>query len=491
MSASLAVVVVALGLISYFARAKDTANTGSNMKSVRTYLKFSHKIDPAHIVTMADLQISMALSTPLVTFNAERQVVAGLAEKWAILPPRQIKFTLRDGLKWSDSSPIKADEYQAALERARSLYGGDLKALFDLVEKIEATDDRTLVFTTKSDVAESGILLKLTEPMYGLLALKDGNLDLSKSAGPFVVKDEWADELILSANPTWYAFDKAMPKTIEIRRPKDGQVTIESFEKDDWANLISATSIMAKETREQLDQLGYKIRQRSLDKAYGIFASKRFLEAGGSALLKNIAAKIDRAALMREFSGYADAEQFFPRGYILYSQKTPNVESATWRGGRPISVVTFWGTKPDAMTEALSKQISAVSEGTVEMTMPPLTQLNEVLQKGDFDILTMSLAVADPNFEGAMSFFIERHPPMIQSMAGKHDFAAQMRAARGLPTSEARAARMREIMIAAQEAGHFIPLFHFSSLAIAKPELDLSGIPNSDETVLFSKVRIK
>ena len=50
---------------------------------------------------------------------------------------------------------------------------------------------------------------------------------------------------------------------------------------------------------------------------------------------------------------------------------------------------------------------------------------------------------------------------------------------------------MREIIIHAQEAGHVLPLFHFSSLAIAKPGVNISKIPNSDETVLFSKVRMR
>ncbi|MEK6773592.1 MAG: hypothetical protein AABY64_06610 [Bdellovibrionota bacterium] len=90
-----------------------------------------------------------------------------------------------------------------------------------------------------------------------------------------------------------------------------------------------------------------------------------------------------------------------------------------------------------------------------------------------------------------MSFFIERDPPFISSTLTPNDFSAQMTKARSLPTLKERAAKMREIIIAAQEAGHVLPLFHFSSLAIAKPGIDLSEVPNSDETVLFSKVRMR
>lgn len=135
-------------------------------KSVRTYMNFAKEVDPAHILSMADLELSIALSTPLVVFNNERQVVSGLAETWTILPPDRVSFTLRKNLRWSDGSQVKAAEYKAALERAKRLYGNDLKALFEAVTKIEAPDERTLVFVTKGAATESGLLLKLTEPMY-------------------------------------------------------------------------------------------------------------------------------------------------------------------------------------------------------------------------------------------------------------------------------------------------------------------------------------
>ena len=461
------------------------------MKSVKTYLSFSKKIDPASIVTMADLEISTALSSPLVEFNSERQVVSALAERWTVLPPNQMKFILRSGLKWSDGKPVTAEEYKTALERAKKLHGGDLKALFDMVEKIEATDERTLTFTTKQDVVKSGLLLKLTEPMYGLLAVKGGNLDLSKSAGPYVLKEEWEDELVFTANPNWYSHTREMPQTVEIRRPKDGQGSVFTFEKDDWANLISTSSLMSSETRNHLTALGYKTWQRSLDKVYGLFASKRLLKAGGAPLLKTLSTRLDRQSLMKGISGFSDAEQFFPRGYVLYSSEQPKIEPAKWTGKGPVQLTMFSSPTLESMNNDLTQQLSKLAGTKANLDLPPITKLDEITKEGNFDILALSFAVADPSFEGAMSFFIERDPPMIQSMPGEFDFAAQLRQARALSTSEERANSMRKIIIAAQEAGHFVPLFHFSSLAIGKPGIDLSLIPNSDEVVPFSKVRFK
>ncbi|MGZ3806365.1 MAG: ABC transporter substrate-binding protein, partial [Pseudobdellovibrionaceae bacterium] len=133
------------------------------MKSVKTYMNFPNEIDPAHILSMADLELSIALASPLVTFDQERQITAALAEKWEIIPPKTIQFKLRKNLVWSDGTPIHAEHFKLALERAKKAYPADLKALFDSVESISAPDSVTLKITTISDIQKSGILLKLTE----------------------------------------------------------------------------------------------------------------------------------------------------------------------------------------------------------------------------------------------------------------------------------------------------------------------------------------
>lgn len=461
-------------------------------KSVRTYMNFAKEIDPAHILTMADLEISIALSTPLVVFNNERQVVSGLAEAWSILPPDRVSFTLRKGLRWSDGSPVTAAEYKTALERAKGLYANDLKALFDSITRIEAPDARTLVFVTKGAASESGLLLKLTEPMYGLLAMKDGSLDLTKSVGPFFIKEQGGDALTLEANKNWYAYTKEMPALVEIKRPRDGVDLMASFDKDDWPNLTSGSSLMPMDTFDHLKKNGFKTWQRTLDKVYSLYPSKRFLKNGGANFIKLLAKKVECSSLLKGLTGYAEADQFFPRGYELYSSQHPETHAPVqWRSKKPVVVLLLDTPVLAGMRDELAKSIAVASGQPAKIEVISTGKLNERMKRGDFDILGVQIAVADPNFEGAMSFFIEKDPPFIPSGEGAEDFAAQLRLARGLPTSTERAARMREIIIRAQETGHVLPVFHFSSLAIAKPGVDLSEIPNSDETILFSKVRMR
>ncbi len=462
------------------------------MKSVRTYMNFPKEIDPAHILSMADLELSVALASPLVTFDQERQITSALAEKWEIIPPKTIQFKLRKNLVWSDGTPILAEHFKLSLERARLSYPHDLKALFETIESISVADSTTLRITTTTDIQKSGILLKLTEPMYSLLSVKNGKIDLSKTSGPFLISQQTDNEVILKANAHWYSYNEKMPQEVIARRiPKDTDL-VEHFQKDDWANLVSGSSLMQTSTLQNLEKAGFKTWQRSLDKVFSLYPSKTFLKNNGAKVLTAIATKIDYDQMMAGMSGYTRAEQFFPRGYELWSSTAPKIpvpDSIPKLG--TLKIIIPLTTYATSLKEKLGAAIARATNIKPEVEIVPLSSLNDRMKLGDYDLLATGLAVADPNFEGAMSFFIERDPAFIPSADSPNDFSSQLRTARGLPTSKDRAIKMKEIVLKAQEAGHVLPLFHFSSLAIAKPGIDLSQVPNSDETVLFSKVRVQ
>jgi hypothetical protein len=62
--------------------------------------------------------------------------------------------------------------------------------------------------------------------------------------------------------------------------------------------------------------------------------------------------------------------------------------------------------------------------------------------------------------------------------------------ARGLE-EKFRNAEYRRVFTEATNAGCVLPLFHFSSIVIARDGIDLSGVPTTDETVAFAKIRFK
>lgn len=454
-------------------------------------MMYPDQIDPAHVLTMPELELSNALSSTLVIFNESREIVSALAERWES-SGTQLKFTFRPGLKWSTGEAIRAEEFKSSLDRARSLYGDELQALFNEVEKIEAPDDRTIVFIPKKGASVHSILQKLTEPMYGLVtAKKDKTPDLTRSSGPYSLASATKEQLVLKRNSNWFGFNSKMAPEVHLRPPSQNVNQVESFASDPWANFVVGSSIQRQATRDQFTKAGYGIWERTLDKLFAIYPSKQFVANGGDQLMKKLNAALKPDAFMVGLSGYTEADQFYPRGYILWERerkKDGDIELP--RKFKTLRMIIPSSYKALNIKESLPKAIEKLTGTKVEAEYVALSDLESYMKKQDYDLLATGMAIADPNFEGAVSYFIERDPPFIPSTP-TNDLSKKVAAARTESNMDDRASSFRTIISEAQRVGHVAPLYHFSSFSVAKPELDLSGVPSGDETILFSKVRMK
>lgn len=454
-------------------------------------MDYPKAVDPAHILTMTDLDLSIALGSTLVTYNDSRELVSGLAERW-VVSSETIVFFLRPDLKWSDGSHATAKQYEASLKRAQKLYGTDLRALFDSIESFSAVDDQALAFRLRPGTTPQSLIMKLTEPMYALIATtSNGSLDLTKSTGAYSLEKIDDQLLRLKANPNWFARTGHEPEAVEIKRPVSGGRAIEEFASDTWANLISGNSIQRQSTLDEFKQKKFGIWSRKLDKLFALYPTRAFIERGGDKFIRKLKGETATNALMSGLAGYTPAEQFFPRGYPIWSPEKPKANPSEFTPHGPIKILIPSTYSYLPVVERLPKILESQTGAKVVIEAIPLQDINDRMKKKDYDILATGLAVADPNFEGAVSFFIEREPPFISSGSGSLNFAERVKKARSLPTLEDRASAMRAVFADAQAAGYFLPLFHSSSFAVVKPEADLSQVPDTLETIIFSKVRMK
>lgn len=127
------------------------------MKEVRTYMPFNYPVDPARIVIIPDMDLSYGLASTLVEWSATKQITAGLASRWEITGEKTYKFTLRDGAKWSDGSPITAQDVKRSFERSFREYPADLRSLLNIVERIEAPSERVLEIQLKMPAKDSNL----------------------------------------------------------------------------------------------------------------------------------------------------------------------------------------------------------------------------------------------------------------------------------------------------------------------------------------------
>lgn len=465
---------------------------------IRTYMSFGLPIDPANIRTLVDLDLSYALASTLVDWNESKEPIAGLAESWTYTSEKEVAFRLRADSKWSDGTKLTAQNVISSFERAEHVHRESLKSLFDLVQKIEVKDDLTIVFKLNVAGENSGLIRKLTEPMYGVLALKkDGSVDFSKSSGPYSLKASSDKELSLGQNSLWYKKVPAMAELVTIRPPPKGEELQKSFLNDDWINLLTSSSLTPENTHKKFVEAHYTIWSRSLDKIFHLSPSSRLANNEGRQLVRTLNSKMNRKTLTDGIIGFNLADQFFPSGYVLFNpefQKSLGSSDVPQKyKSKPLEILGIDTRVSESLRKNLAEAIKNVTGAEPVFKIVPLSEFEAARVAGNYDLVAASLPVNDPNIEGAIGFFFGLTPPIIPDAAeaGAKAFSKRVQNAKLLKNQPERNLEYRKIFSEATNEGSILPLFHFSTVVVAKKGIDLSHVPTTDETVAFSKIRFK
>ncbi len=465
--------------------------------TIKTYMSFAYPVDPANVKTLVDLDISYALSTTLVDWNDSRNLSAGLAKQVESPNINELHLQLRPEAKWSDGSPVTAKQVIRSFDHAKSLHDEAMKGLFEMLTSLEAKGDRTLVFKLNRPVAQSQILHKLTEPVYGVVfAGENARMDLTKTTGPFTLKSSSQQELVLAINSHWYGFDLAMAKEVIIRQPVNrAKGEEEGFADDPWPNLTTASSLMSVASENSFKKQSYSIWNRNLDRLFFLSPSERLRTAQGRHLIGVLGSKLDRNQLLKGLGGYRLSEQFFPPGYVIFDpefkKSGESTEVPEEFKKKPLQLLAAEGRVGKVLQENIIAAVKSVTGVAPQFTIVPLNKVAAALTAGQYDVAVLTVAVNDPNVEGPVSFLFGMSPPLIaNSDAQKGNFKEQVVKARG-QDEKIRNSEYRRIFSQATNEGCVLPLFHFSSIAIAREGIDLSKIPTTDETVAFAKIRFK
>lgn len=465
-------------------------------KIIRTYMQYGLPIDPANVRTLVDLDLSYALGTTLVGWSPTRELVSALAESWQTTGEKEITFKIKSS-KWSDGKPVMADQVVKALLRAKKDHGDSLKTLYDYVVSIESKGTDNVIFKLNVPAATSGVVRKLTEPMYSVVALKDdGTVDLSKSTGPYLLKSVSESQIDLAVNKNWIFNRANMPEVVQIRRPPRGEELQDAFLEDSWANLLSSSSLISEKTNDRYKQAKYQVWHRTLDKVFLFGPSPRLANAGGQDLLQFMNQHLDKSVLTKGLSGFNSTEQFFPQGYVLFDPEFPKKKleakiPASYKK-KPLEILAADSRVGETLRTNIKLAIKGATGVEPVFKLVSLSEFETARAAGKYDLLAGALPINDPNVEGFMGFVFGLTPPIIPNAGeGKKDFQARIKTARATPDQLERNLEYRRIFTESVQEGCVLPLFHYSTIVIAKEGIDLSQIPTTDETVAFSKVQFK
>src|SRR5215211_2520463 len=180
-------------------------------------------LDPAKASDLQGFTVIAFLYGGLVKLDEQLQVVPSLAEEWSVSDDSlTYTFTLRDGIAFSDGTPITADDvvwtfnhaldpttggwtgayYFTLIEGADEVAAGDAKE----VSGVKKIDDKTVAITIKEPAAYFlSSLVAGPSKILAKAAAADPTNEGKVTSGPFVVQT-WnhGQSLDLVPNPSFY-----------------------------------------------------------------------------------------------------------------------------------------------------------------------------------------------------------------------------------------------------------------------------------------------
>lgn len=209
--------VVALAIV---AAAATSALAAGTLKIGRQ--QDSTTLDPIFTIQNADIWVMNNMNSLLVRVNRDgTDVEPDLAESWDISEDGlTYTFHLRDGLKFSDGSPLKASDVKFSLERLRDVEGSIMAGMFSVIAGIQTPDDRTVVVTLneQSAPAMAGFAM-FSAAVLPEKAVMEAGEDFGNNpvgAGAFML-DEWrrGEYLRLVKNPNYWEADRVKLDAVE------------------------------------------------------------------------------------------------------------------------------------------------------------------------------------------------------------------------------------------------------------------------------------
>jgi peptide/nickel transport system substrate-binding protein len=132
-----------------------------------------------------------------------------------------VKFKLRPGLKWSDGSPLTADDSVYSFEVAKALFPDVRSDLISRTQSYQALDDLTVQWEGIPGDYDPEYALNFFTPLprhaWGAIAPQDlASAEISSRRplgwGPYQI-DEWTpgDHITLSKNPAYFRLEEGLP----------------------------------------------------------------------------------------------------------------------------------------------------------------------------------------------------------------------------------------------------------------------------------------
>lgn len=274
-------------------------------------------IDPYVANSFAGQNIIVQIYESLLTKSDDGELQPGLAETWEQVDPTTYRFTLREGVQFSDGSPLTVEDVVFSFETMRDEGAGQASYLTAL-DTVRALDDRTVEFSLSEPsrtflnvVAAEALAVIVSKDWYtSTPPAKRERTALGTGAFELV---SWEDQVVLSLRRNEHYWNAPYPYLdgIDFRILPDDQSRLAALRQGTVDAIWLGDQQLAEQVMGEGFQVGQNAQTRNLtlylDATTGPLANTQFRQAVSLALDR------DQLAELAAY-GYAQPSLMVPVG---------------------------------------------------------------------------------------------------------------------------------------------------------------------------------
>lgn len=398
-------------------------------------------LDPTVAIDQQSIQVLSQIMEPLFKANAEAEVEPCLALRAEPAEDdRSWTIDLRKGVKFSDGTPMTAEDVVFSIEAARNSVNWG--SLFEAFQQVKATSPSTVLITTKEPVPAMEAILSSystvvvpkdyggkTEKQFAQEPLGTGPYELGR----------WdrGQSLSLTKNPGYWESDRPFLDEIVIKAVPDDSSRVAQIHGGDLEAIEKAPFAQLKELETSPDlvveaeQFGFS-RYLALNSRGKLFGDERIREAINIAIDRNAVVetamrgygKLGAAFLAPEIP-YHDSELTPPKQDIARAKQLV-AEAKKDGASTSFTILTAAGAAYDNLSSQIIQQDLEEAGFTIELQPLDESALYEKLGTGDFEAALGGLGpgILDPSentafYIGTEAYFTGADTTQVAKLAAE------------------------------------------------------------------------
>jgi len=479
---------------------------GKTFPEIRLYNDFNLPLDPSTLFSMSEYNLSLCIFSTIFEMGSSSIPESHVLESWRFNAAGSFyDFIIKKNVLWSDLKPLTAADLKESIVRLKSVAPSHYHSIMSLVAKKEV-NERGILEDGLEIVSDSHLRIYVSKPKPDLFARLTGvfipiirndlldpkNLRVTRhdvTLAPYAVDYSVTNknQLFLKKNTVYFKTSESMANIIEMRPYKDRNPKAEDvLDVSTWPNLILDRSFTSELAWQRLKSQKMPIWTRPVDRVLYIYPTKH---AHDREDILATSRWLGRQLTVNpiEFSDYPGikpARSLQPKGFFLYDAINFDEGSAP-KSTKIYNIAIANSQIPGKflIDEFGKRGLKARFEQF------PVTKMKEVLDYKRFDFVVASVGAADPDPVTWLSLILGGDLTFIADY--ERVYRKEFESIKSEKDASDRVSRLRALIRKAGERGLYIPLAHFSSIATATPDLDLSLITEADETVNLSRVIVK